>query len=109
MPKNIIGEFEELVLLAILKIGEGAYGVPIMEALEEATHRTVAVGALYTTLERLEEKGLVSSRKGEPTAERGGRAKKYFHVEAPGLRALREAEMARAHLRAGLDPAVVGG
>lgn len=95
---DYIGEFEELVLLAILKLGEGAYGVPIREALEEATGRTISVGALYATLNRLEEKGLISARAGEATPERGGRAKRYFRVEGGGVRALREAETARRNL-----------
>lgn len=95
--KDYIGEFEELVLLAILKLGTGAYGVSINDALEEAD-RGVSIGALYTTLSRLEEKGLISSRIGEPTRERGGRAKKFFKLEAAGERALQEAEAARRTL-----------
>lgn len=93
-PKAYIGEFEELVLLAISKLGADAYGVAINDALEEAG-RAVSIGALYTTLSRLEEKGLISSRMGEPTSERGGRAKKFFKLEAAGERALRDAEEAR--------------
>ena len=95
--KDYIGEFEELVLLAILKLGADAYGVSISDALEEAD-RAVSIGALYTTLSRLEEKGLISSRIGEPTIERGGRAKKFFKVEAAGERALREAASSRRKL-----------
>jgi len=96
--KPYIGEFEELVLLAILKLAENAYGVPVREALEEATGRTVSVGALYATLNRLEEKGLVSAKTGDATPERGGRAKRYFTVEGSGVLALREAEAARRSL-----------
>lgn len=96
--KDYIGEFEELVLLAIIKLGKNAYGVPIREALEEATGRTISVGALYATLNRLEEKGFVSARTGEGTPERGGRAKRYFKVEAAGQHVLREAEAARRSL-----------
>jgi PadR family transcriptional regulator, regulatory protein PadR len=95
--KDNIGEFEELVLLAILKLGSSAYGVSISDTLEEAD-RAVSIGALYTTLSRLEEKGLISSWVGEPTRERGGRAKKFFKVEATGERALREAEASRRKL-----------
>jgi DNA-binding PadR family transcriptional regulator len=95
--KDYIGEFEELVLLAIFKLGTAAYGVSINETLEDAD-RVVSIGALYTTLSRLEEKGLISSRVGEPTMERGGRAKKYFKLEAAGERALREAEATRRKL-----------
>jgi len=92
-----IAEFEELVLLAILKLGDNAYGASLHEALEEAG-RKVTVGALYTTLSRLEDKGLVTSWMGEPTVERGGRAKKYFKVLASGCRALRNSEAARRRL-----------
>lgn len=95
---DYIGEFEELVLLAILKLSDNAYGVPIREVLEEATSRTISVGALYATLNRLEEKGLVSTKVGDATPERGGRAKRYFRVEGSGMRALREAEAARRNL-----------
>lgn len=96
-PTVYIAEFEELVLLAILKLGENAYGAAIHEALE-GTGRRVSIGALYTTLSRIEEKGLVSSWTGEPTSERGGRAKKHFKVLANGARALREANAARRKL-----------
>jgi PadR family transcriptional regulator PadR len=92
-----IAEFEELVLLAILKLGSNAYGVTIHEALEE-TGRKVTIGALYTTLSRLEEKGLISSWMGDATVERGGRAKKYFKVLATGARALNYSESARRKL-----------
>ena len=97
-PEHYIGEFEELVLLAIVSLREQAYGVKIGDAIAEATGRSVSVGALYTTLSRLEEKGLISSWTGEATAERGGRAKKYFKIEAPAQRALRHAEASRQRL-----------
>lgn len=106
MKKDYIGELEELVLLAINKLGENAYGAAIHEALEDAGRR-MAIGALYTTLARLEEKGLISSWMGEATAERGGRAKKYFKVHAAGERALRAAESARRKLSA--EPRVAFG
>jgi PadR family transcriptional regulator PadR len=85
-----LGRFEEIVLLALVRLRENAYGVPIRREIAERTGRDVSFGAVYTTLERLERKGYVSSRLGEPTAERGGRAKKYFRIEAPGVRALNE-------------------
>ena len=107
-PSNYIGEFEELVLLAVLKLGADAYGAAIHEALEDAGRR-MAIGALYTTLSRLEEKGFVTSRVGEATAERGGRAKKYFKVQAAGMRVLREAENARRKLSPDFGIAFVGG
>jgi PadR family transcriptional regulator PadR len=84
-----LGRFEEIVLLALVRLRE-TYGVPIRREIAERTDRDVSFGAVYTTLERLERKGYVSSRMGDPTPERGGRAKKYFRIEAPGVRALNE-------------------
>ncbi len=86
----MIGEFEQLVLLAILRVGDEAYGMSIREELERRTGREVSYGAVYTTLDRLERKGLVSHRMGESTPERGGRARKHFRVEPAGRTALRE-------------------
>jgi PadR family transcriptional regulator PadR len=103
-----IGEFEELVLLAILKLGSDAYGAAIIAALEDAG-RSTSIGALYTTLSRLEEKGLVSSRLADPTSQRGGRAKKYFKIQASGERALHEASQARRKLSANPGFAFGGG
>src|SRR6202040_342172 len=97
-PSNYIGEFEEFVLLAILNQGDNAYGVTIRQALEEATDRSITVGSLYTTLSRLEEKGLVQSWVGEPTAERGGRAKKHYRVNGAAQSLLREVQAARRKL-----------
>jgi PadR family transcriptional regulator PadR len=84
-----LGEFEVYVLSAIIAAGDDAYGVRIHEGVEEFTSRDIAQGAVYTTLMRLEEKGLIKSRLGETTPERGGRAKRFYTVEAPGQRALR--------------------
>lgn len=97
-PSNYIGEFEELVLLAILSQGDNAYGVTIHQALEEATNRSITIGSLYTTLSRLEEKGLVESWIGEPTAERGGRAKKHYRINASGRSLLTEVQSSRLRL-----------
>ncbi|HWN08348.1 MAG TPA: helix-turn-helix transcriptional regulator [Pyrinomonadaceae bacterium] len=97
-PSSYIGEFEELVLLAILSQGENAYGVTIRQALEQATARSITVGSLYTTLSRLEEKGLVESWVGEPTAERGGRAKRHYKVKGSAQSLLREVQEARQRL-----------
>src|SRR5947208_13672609 len=92
MPKReFLGGFELLVLLALMRLGDDAYGVPISDAIEESSGREVAIGSVYITLDRLEAKGLVSSKLGEPTAERGGRAKTYFHITANGLREVRQA------------------
>jgi DNA-binding PadR family transcriptional regulator len=97
-----LGEFEQIVLLAILRLGDGAYGVTIRREIAECTEREPAPGALYTTLDRLEEKGLVSSRYGDPTPERGGRAKRYFTVTAAGVRAVARAQRAYQRLLKGL-------
>src|ERR1700722_6200926 len=83
-----LGQFEELVLLALMRLRENAYGVPIRREIAERTGHDVSFGAVYTTLDRLEQKGYISSRIGDPSRERGGRAKRYFRIEAPGERAL---------------------
>ena len=90
--REFLGGFELLVLLALIRLGDGAYGVPISEAIEENSGREVALGSVYITLERLQNKGLVSSALGEPTAVRGGRAKTYFRITARGLREVRHAQ-----------------
>jgi|ERR1041385_3713973 DNA-binding PadR family transcriptional regulator len=97
-PSNYIGEFEELVLLAIVNQGDNAYGVTIHEALEEATNRSITIGSLYTTLSRLEEKGLVQSWVGESTPERGGRAKRHYKLKGSAQSLLREVQLARSRL-----------
>lgn len=79
-----LGEFEVLVLAALVRLGPGAYGVTIRSEIEARAGREVSVGALYSTLSRLEAKGLVSSKIGEPTSERGGRAKRHYRVEPQG-------------------------
>src|ERR1700756_3362097 len=100
--RGYFGEFELMVMLALMRIGENAYGVPICREIEEHGRREVVVGSVYATLERLEEKGFVSSELGEPTAERGGRAKKYFHVTARGLKEVRETQRSLVKLWNGL-------
>jgi DNA-binding PadR family transcriptional regulator len=90
--REFLGGFELLVLLALIRLGDDAYGVPISDAIEQSSGREVAIGSVYITLDRLAEKGFVSSRLGEPTAERGGRAKTYFLVTAKGLREVRQAQ-----------------
>jgi PadR family transcriptional regulator PadR len=101
-----LGEFEHLVLLAVLRVGQGAYAVPVRAEIESRAGRTVARGALYTTLDRLEQKGLLRSRLGDPLPERGGRARRYYTVSARGLAALRAARESIDGLSAGLtlDP-----
>ena len=83
----MIGEFEYLILTAAVQIGEEAYGAVIRAKVEEATGARCSIGALYTTLDRLEEKGLIKTRMGDPTPERGGRAKRMVRVTAAGARA----------------------
>jgi PadR family transcriptional regulator PadR len=84
--REFLGGFELLVLLSLIRLADEAYGIPIAEAIEKSSGRGVSIGSVYITLDRLAEKGLVTSRLGEPTAERGGRAKTYFRVTAKGLR-----------------------
>jgi PadR family transcriptional regulator, regulatory protein PadR len=98
-----LGEFEQLVLLAVLQLGDEAYAVPVRNLIVARTARDVARGALYTALERLEAKGLLTSRLGEPIAERGGRPRRYFSVTPPGLALLRDARAAVANLSQGLE------
>jgi DNA-binding PadR family transcriptional regulator len=99
-----LGEFEQMVLLAVLcaeKDGE-AYGITVYDELTSRTRRRVARGAVYMTLDRLEKKGLLSSYQTEPTAERGGRAKRCYQVTKPAMAALRESRRALLNLWEGL-------
>lgn len=91
MSREALGNYELMVLLAVLRVGRDAYGVTVAHALEDTSGRSVLIGSVYAALDRLENKGLIVSSIGEPTAERGGRAKKYFKVTAKGLRGAREA------------------
>lgn len=105
MPKgNYLGEFEQHVMAALLRLRGNAYGVTIRREIADRTGRDVSVGAVYATLDRLEQKGFVSSRLGEATPERGGRAKRYFEIEAPGMKALNESWRMTDRLRDGLAP-----
>lgn len=87
---NSLGELEHIVLLTLVRLGDEAYGMLVRSTIHELIGRDISIGAIYTTLERLQDKGYVSSRVGEATAKRGGRAKKYFKVTAKGSKALRE-------------------
>ncbi|MBA3297639.1 MAG: helix-turn-helix transcriptional regulator [Acidobacteria bacterium] len=98
-----LGELEQLILLAVLRLGDDAYGVTIRAELSNRARRAVAPGALYTALERLETKGFVGSRMGDPTPQRGGRAKRYVKVTAAGLKALKRAQHAFDRLADGLN------
>jgi PadR family transcriptional regulator PadR len=88
---DALGEFEQSVLLAVAHLGADAYGVTVRREIERRTQRAVAVGALYTALDRLERKGYVASSMSDPTPERGGRSKRHFHLRAAGANALRQA------------------
>jgi PadR family transcriptional regulator, regulatory protein PadR len=110
-----LGEFEHLILLALLELEEErAYGVPIRDAIERRTGRRISAGAIYTALDRLAARGLVSSRLGEPTAERGGRRKRLYRLEPAGAHALTQSvqllmDMSRGLLhRLDLRPAAGG-
>ncbi len=96
--RDHLGSFELMVILALIRLGEDAYGVPISREIEGRSGREVALGSVYATLERLEEKDLVSSELGEPTPERGGRAKRYFRITAKGLREVRATRRALKRL-----------
>ena|SRR6202041_143179 len=98
-----LGEFEQLVLLATLRLGDSAYGVTIRSEIASCTGREPAPGALYTTLDRMEEKGIVRSRLGDATPQRGGRAKRYFALTKAGRGALVKAQRAYQSLLEGLD------
>lgn len=108
MARQFLTDFELMILLAILRIGEDAYGVPIAREIEETGGRTVLLGAIYTALDRLEANGLVSSSMGDPTPERGGRAKRFFKVTSKGLKAVKDTRKALTALWSGI-PQLKGG
>jgi DNA-binding PadR family transcriptional regulator len=103
MPDPILGEFEQLVLLALVRQGTDAYGVSICQDIGDRTGRDVSLGSVYKTLERLQDKGLVQSRIGQPTPERGGRRKKHYRLLAAGQRALRQSLAAIRNMTDGLE------
>ena len=103
MPaRDALGEFEQLVLLAIARLGDDAYGVTIRREIEERTGRDVTIGALYTALDRLERKAFVRSTMSAPTAERGGRSKRHFRMKPAGAAALRQSRERLARMWEGL-------
>jgi DNA-binding PadR family transcriptional regulator len=99
----VLGEFEQLVLFALVHLGPEAYGATVRREIEARTGREVAISAVYTTLERLEGKGFVRSRVGEPTAARGGRRRRHFELLPAGARALNTAYDAFTGMTAGLE------
>jgi PadR family transcriptional regulator, regulatory protein PadR len=103
MGPEYLGHFEHLVLLALARLGETAYGVTVRREIEQRTRRDVSIGAIYATLDRLETKGLVKSRVGEPTATRGGRAKRHFRITRRGVTAVNRTQEALHKMSDGLE------
>jgi PadR family transcriptional regulator PadR len=99
---DYLGNFELMLLLALMRLGDDAYGVTIAQELEEQTDREVVVASVYATLERLQERGLVTSTLGDSTPERGGRAKRYFRITAAGISEVRDARRSLTNLWRGL-------
>lgn len=99
---EVLGEFEQSVLLAIAHLNDEAYGVTIRREIERRTGRMVSIGALYTSLDRLERKGLASSSMSDPTPERGGRSRRYYLLRAAGAKALRQSRERFEKMWAGL-------
>jgi PadR family transcriptional regulator PadR len=104
MPsQESLGELEHLVLLAVLRLGPAACGAPVIEDIEKRTRRRISRGAVYITLRRLERKGFLKSHLGDPSPERGGRAKRFFQVERHAIRLLRESRKGLLEMWRGLD------
>jgi PadR family transcriptional regulator PadR len=101
--RDYLGEFEHIVVLALLRLGDRAYGVTVRREIEARTGREVSIGAIYATLDRLEEKGYVKSRTGDPTPERGGRSKRFFRVTAKGVAAVNQTHRSLQSMMQGLD------
>jgi DNA-binding PadR family transcriptional regulator len=96
--RDYLGSFELMVLVTVMRLGDDVYGVPISTELEAETGHEIAVASVYAALQRLEDKGLVTSRFGDPTPERGGRAKKFFKVTGKGIREARNTHRALTRL-----------
>ena len=103
MTTSLPSDAEQQVLLAVWRLGEDAYGVPVRDELERVTEKTLAAGAVYTSLVRLEKKGWLESRMGSPTAERGGKSKRFFQITGEGIRVLRTARTQMDRLWEGLE------
>lgn len=99
----MLGELEQVVMLALMRTGREAYGVPVRDEVQRCTGRDLTLGTVYKTLERLEEKGFAESWTGEPTPQRGGRRKRYYKVTGAGRAALRQSLGALRRLAIGLD------
>jgi len=110
VPKGqFLGEFEIYVLLAVARLGSEAYGITIRRDIESRTGRDVAVGAVYATLGRLQDKGFVANAVSAPQPVQGGRARKHFHLTAGGRRALAHSTAMLSRMMAGVDPGLAGG
>ena len=107
MKRTFLGEFEEVVLLTVAILGEEAYAVTVTQELEQKTGRSVGFSSVHTTLQRMEEKGFLSSKMGGATAERGGRRKRFFTVTAFGRKALQEVKQVREELWNALPPSTL--
>jgi DNA-binding PadR family transcriptional regulator len=103
MMTVIPGEFEQLVLLALLRLGDDAYGASVRREIEDRAGRSISIGAVYTTLHRLEQKGMVRSRIGEPTPERGGRRRRHFELRPLGARVVKQTHDAYVGMTTGLE------
>jgi DNA-binding PadR family transcriptional regulator len=99
---DYLGEFEHLVVLTLMRLENRAYGVTVRQEIELRTRREVSIGAVYATLDRLEKKGYVKSRRGDPTPERGGRSKRFFRVTARGVAAVNRAQQTIRMMSEGL-------
>jgi PadR family transcriptional regulator, regulatory protein PadR len=104
MPPDYIGEFEQLVLMTILRLGDQAYGATVRDEIADRTGRDVSMSAVYTTLERLELKTMLRSRVGEPTPQRGGRRKRYFALSTAGEQALQASWQRLKRVAEGIEP-----
>src|SRR5580704_13790591 len=101
--RDYLGEFEHIVVLALLRLGDQAYGVTVRQEIEARISRDVSIGAIYATLDRLQAKGYVKSQLGDPTPERGGRSKRFFHVTAKGLAAVNRTHSALQRMTDGVN------
>jgi DNA-binding PadR family transcriptional regulator len=101
--RDSLGEFEHIIVLALLRLEDRAYGVTVRQEIESRTRREVSIGAVYATLERLETKGYVKSHRGDPTPERGGRSKRFFRITVKGLAAVNRTQRALQSMSEGLE------
>lgn len=101
--RDYLGEFEHIIVLALLRLEDRAYGVTVRQEIQFRIKRDVSIGAVYATLDRLERKGYVKSHRGDPTPERGGRSKRFFRVTAKGIAAVNRAQHALQSMTAGLE------